>query len=94
MPLILNPFYGYKDEDRNILNPFMDETVKELSSIDGAFIIRGDGVLVFAGSISFMLLRSYASTSQRSTVAATLPLRPSRKQSIVFASSFPVALVK
>ena len=50
-PLILNPFYGYKDEDRNILNPFMDETVKELSSIDGAFIIQGDGVLVSAGSL-------------------------------------------
>ena len=50
-PLILNPFYGYDDEDRNILNPFMDETVKELSSIDGAFIIRGDGVLISAGSL-------------------------------------------
>ncbi|MEC8650726.1 MAG: diadenylate cyclase [Verrucomicrobiota bacterium] len=50
-PLILNPFHGYKDEDRNILNPFMDETVKELSSIDGAFIIRGDGALVSAGSL-------------------------------------------
>src|ERR1700712_3453671 len=25
-PLVLNPFYGYKEEDRNILNPFMDET--------------------------------------------------------------------
>jgi DNA integrity scanning protein DisA with diadenylate cyclase activity/mannitol/fructose-specific phosphotransferase system IIA component (Ntr-type) len=50
-PLILNPFFGYKEEDRNILNPFMDETVKELSSIDGAFIIRGDGVLVSAGSL-------------------------------------------
>jgi DNA integrity scanning protein DisA with diadenylate cyclase activity/mannitol/fructose-specific phosphotransferase system IIA component (Ntr-type) len=50
-PLILNPFFGYNDEDRNILNPFMDETVKELSSIDGAFIIRGDGVLVSAGSL-------------------------------------------
>jgi len=50
-PLILNPFFGYKDEDRNILNPFMDETVKELSSIDGAFIIRGDGVLDSAGTL-------------------------------------------
>ncbi|MFW5873901.1 MAG: PTS sugar transporter subunit IIA [Verrucomicrobiota bacterium] len=50
-PLILNPFHGYKDEDRNILNPFMDETVKELSSIDGAFVIRGDGVLISAGSL-------------------------------------------
>lgn len=50
-PLILNPFYGYKGEDRNILNPFMDETLKELSTIDGAFIIRGDGVLESAGTL-------------------------------------------
>ena len=50
-PLVLNPFYGYKDEDRNILNPFMDETVKELSTIDGAFVVRGDGVLETAGSL-------------------------------------------
>ncbi len=50
-PLVLNPFYGYKEEDRNILNPFMDETVKEFSSIDGAFVIRGDGVVLSAGSL-------------------------------------------
>lgn len=50
-PLVLNPFFGYKEEDRNILNPFMDETVKEFSSIDGAFLIRGDGVVESAGSL-------------------------------------------
>ena len=50
-PLVLNPFYGYKEEDRNILNPFMDETVKEFSSLDGAFVIRGDGVVESAGSL-------------------------------------------
>ena len=50
-PLVLNPFFGYKEEDRNILNPFMDETVKEFSSIDGAFILRGDGVVESAGSL-------------------------------------------
>lgn len=49
-PLILNPFFGYSPEDRNILNPFMDETIKELSTIDGAFIIQGDGVIDSAGS--------------------------------------------
>lgn len=49
--LILNPFYGYKPEDRNILNPFMDETVKEYSLIDGAFIIDGGGILESAGSL-------------------------------------------
>lgn len=50
-PLVLNPFYGYPEEDRNILNPFMDETVKEFSSIDGAFVVRGDGVIESAGSL-------------------------------------------
>lgn len=50
-PLVMNPFYGYKDEDKNILNPFMDETIKEFSSLDGAFVIRGDGVVRSAGSL-------------------------------------------
>ncbi|OHE85898.1 MAG: hypothetical protein A3G75_07330 [Verrucomicrobia bacterium RIFCSPLOWO2_12_FULL_64_8] len=50
-PLVLNPFHGYKEEDRNILSPFMDETIKEFSSIDGAFVIRGDGVVESAGSL-------------------------------------------
>ena len=50
-PLVMNPFYGYKDEDKNILNPFMDETIKEFSSLDGAFVIRGDGVVLSAGSL-------------------------------------------
>ncbi len=50
-PLVLNPFFGYKEEERNILNPFMDETVKEFSSIDGAFTIRGDGVVESAGTL-------------------------------------------
>ncbi len=50
-PLILNPFRGYDEEDRNILNPFMDETIKELAHIDGAFVVRGDGVAESAGSL-------------------------------------------
>tara|TARA_B110000037_G_scaffold193448_1_gene228366 strand:- start:22 stop:1383 length:1362 start_codon:yes stop_codon:yes gene_type:complete len=50
-PLILNPFHGYGEEDRNILSPFMDETVKEFSCLDGGFVIRGDGVLMSAGSL-------------------------------------------
>ena len=49
-PMVINPFYGYREDDRNILDPFMEETVKEFSSIDGAFIIRGDGVIMTAGS--------------------------------------------
>ena len=50
-PLVLNPFFGYKEEERNVLSPFMDETVKEFSGLDGAFVVRGDGVLISAGSL-------------------------------------------
>jgi DNA integrity scanning protein DisA with diadenylate cyclase activity/mannitol/fructose-specific phosphotransferase system IIA component (Ntr-type) len=50
-PLVPNPFYGYRMEDRNILNPFMDETIKEFSVIDGGFVIRGNGVIESAGSL-------------------------------------------
>ncbi len=49
--LILNPFHGYQEEDRNVLNPFMDETIKELALIDGAFVVRGDGVVETAGTL-------------------------------------------
>jgi len=50
-PLILNPFQGYGEEDRSVLNPFMDETIKELALIDGAFIIQGNGVVESAGCL-------------------------------------------
>jgi DNA integrity scanning protein DisA with diadenylate cyclase activity len=50
---VLNPFYGYPEADRNILNPFMDETVKEFSLIDGAFVIRGDGIIESAGTLIY-----------------------------------------
>ncbi len=50
-PLVLNPFYGYKQEERNVLNPFMDETIKEFSFIDGCFVIRGNGAIESAGSL-------------------------------------------
>ncbi len=50
-PLVMNPFFGYKDEDKNVLSPFMDETIKEFSSLDGAFVIRGDGVIRSAGTL-------------------------------------------
>ena len=49
--LILNPFHGYAEEDRSILNPFMDETIKELALIDGAFIVQGNGVVESAGCL-------------------------------------------
>ena len=48
--LILNPFQGYPEADRNILSDALEETIKELSTVDGAFIIRGDGVIETCGA--------------------------------------------
>jgi DNA integrity scanning protein DisA with diadenylate cyclase activity len=48
-PMVINPFQGYPEEERNILDHRLKETVKEFSSIDGAFIIREDGVILAAG---------------------------------------------
>jgi DNA integrity scanning protein DisA with diadenylate cyclase activity len=47
--LVMNPFHGYPETERNILDPRLEETVKEFSAIDGAFVVRGDGVLLSAG---------------------------------------------
>jgi len=48
-PMVINPFQGYPEEERNILDPRLKETIKEFSSIDGAFIFREDGVILAAG---------------------------------------------
>jgi len=47
--MIMNPFQGHPEEDRNILNPDLEETIKEYSSIDGAFVIKSNGVIITAG---------------------------------------------
>jgi DNA integrity scanning protein DisA with diadenylate cyclase activity len=47
--LVINPFHGYPEDERNILDPRLEETIKEFSAIDGAFIVRGDGVILAAG---------------------------------------------
>lgn len=48
--LILNPFQGYPEDKRNVLDPALEETIKELSTIDGAFLITGEGVIVTCGA--------------------------------------------
>lgn len=48
--LVLNPFHGYPESERNLLDPMVEDTIKEFAAIDGAFILRGDGVMLTAGS--------------------------------------------
>jgi len=48
-PMIFDPFLGYPEDERRISDPKVQESIKELTLIDGAFIIRDDGVVVSAG---------------------------------------------
>jgi DNA integrity scanning protein DisA with diadenylate cyclase activity/mannitol/fructose-specific phosphotransferase system IIA component (Ntr-type) len=48
--LIINPFRGYSEAERSVLDPGLDETIKEFAAIDGAFVITGDGIVLSAGS--------------------------------------------
>lgn len=48
--LVINPFKGYEEAERNILDPRLEETIKEFAALDGAFIVRGDGVVESAGT--------------------------------------------
>ncbi len=48
--MVMNPFRGYPEEERNILDPTLTETIKEFAAIDGAFVVRGDGVVHSAGT--------------------------------------------
>lgn len=47
--LTLNPFQGYSEAEKNILNPRVRDAIKNFAVLDGAFIIREDGVVLSAG---------------------------------------------
>lgn len=47
--LILNPLAGHSPAERRITNKDMRENMKELSLMDGAFVIREDGTVEAAG---------------------------------------------
>jgi DNA integrity scanning protein DisA with diadenylate cyclase activity len=47
--LVLNPFEGHGDDDRCVLFPAARRALAEFSGMDGAFVIRRDGVIMAAG---------------------------------------------
>lgn len=47
--MIINPFKGYSDEERNILNPGLKETLREFAALDGAFVISREGLVLTTG---------------------------------------------
>jgi len=48
--IILNPFKGYLEAERNVLDENVRETVKSYATLDGAFILKGNGVIISAGT--------------------------------------------
>ena len=46
----INPFKGYTEKERNILDDSMSDVVKEMAKLDGAFVIKGNGVIVSGGT--------------------------------------------
>ncbi len=47
--MIMNPFKGYDEMERNILSGSLKETIREFSAMDGAFVISEDGIVLTAG---------------------------------------------
>ena len=48
--LILNPFKGYLESERTVMDDRMAETIREFSALDGAIVIRADGTVESAGT--------------------------------------------
>lgn len=48
--LILNPFFGYPDEMKDLMNKDLNETIKEYAQMDGAFIISNKGIVRSCGT--------------------------------------------
>jgi mannitol/fructose-specific phosphotransferase system IIA component (Ntr-type) len=48
--LVINPFKGYENQEKSILDPSLEETIKEFATIDGAFLVSGDGIVQAAGT--------------------------------------------
>lgn len=47
-PLNFNPFRGYSDEERDVRDPKVREQIKDIAQLEGAIVIRRDGVAVAA----------------------------------------------
>ncbi len=47
--LTLNPFAGISEAERNCLDPPIRDAIKTFAVLDGAFVIREDGVVLSAG---------------------------------------------
>jgi diadenylate cyclase len=95
--MVINPFRGYRDEEKNLLDPGLGETLKEFSTIDGAFIIRGDGTVMSAGTFlkpERTLVSLQSGLGARHAAAAALTAITASMAVVVSQSTGTVSLFK
>lgn len=47
--LTLNPFQGYSEDEKHLMNPEVRHALRAFAVLDGAFVLREDGVVIAAG---------------------------------------------
>lgn len=47
--IALNPFQGYSEQERNLADPAVRDALRSFATLDGAFVVREDGVVLAAG---------------------------------------------
>ncbi len=75
--LTLNPFAGMSEVDRNCLDPVIRDAIKTFAVLDGAFVIREDGVVLSAGRYLQVISKDVKlpmGLGARHTAAATVTL--------------------
>ncbi|MBT4767873.1 MAG: hypothetical protein HOO04_05890 [Phycisphaerae bacterium] len=85
--MILNPFQGYPEKKRNILDQRMTETIREFAQLDGAILIRGNGVIESAGTRVLASSRHPVEAGLGSRHAAAAGITDSTKSIAITVSS-------
>lgn len=96
-PLVLNPFYGYPEDLRDILNNDLSETIKEYAQLDGAFVINNKGIVHSAGSyidINTDDVKRYYGWGTKHTTAAAITQKTKSIAVIVSESGGIIKLFK
>jgi DNA integrity scanning protein DisA with diadenylate cyclase activity len=45
----LNPFQGYSESERNLADPAVRDALRNFATLDGAFVVREEGIVLAAG---------------------------------------------
>ncbi|MDA3856600.1 MAG: DNA integrity scanning protein DisA nucleotide-binding domain protein [Candidatus Woesearchaeota archaeon] len=96
-PLVLNPFYGYPENLRDIINNDLNETIKEYAQLDGAFVINNKGIVYSAGSyidINTDDVKRYYGWGTKHTTAAAITQKTKSIAVVVSESGGVIKLFK